>query len=430
MMCLAIQFQQLSANEPEQIHQPFDTPQKPQDLILAYREKIVQCLVLGKYTKSVPYTIETLLLYFAIEHFQCKDTEIGTWILLGIIIRIAMRMGYHRDPSHSPRISPFHGEMRRRAWAMISHLDLIISSQIGLPRMINDSQSDTAEPQNLLDDDFDENMIELPAPRPDTDLTPIQYVCAKKRLLSVFGNISDLTTSTQPSSYTEVMKLDRILKEARLAVPPGLQMRPMTKSITDSADVVMRRIYLDLIFLKAKCVLHRKYLIRARSNNQYGYSRQSCKEAALQILQHQSTLNQETQPGGQLFRDRWKVSSLVNHDFLLAATILCLDLDHDMAERSSARINEEALDKEGDDVTHALCESYKIWLQSSKSSREAQKAAEALRIVLGKAKRASMTRVADNVGNSPGLSLISSDAFAFPTGIYESILDLSLLGYC
>lgn len=311
---------------------------------------------------------------------------------------------------------------------MIVQLDLISSSQIGLPRMIKELQSDTAEPQNLLDDDFDEDMIELPAPRPDTDLTPILYVVAKKKLLSVFGSISDLTTSTQPSSYAEVMRLDRILNEARRAIPPGLQMRPMTKSIIDHPDVVMRRIYLDLIFHKAQCVLHRKYLIPARSNNQYDYSRQSCIEAALQILHHQSTLDQETQPGGQLFRDRWKVSSLVNHDFLLAATILCLDLDRDLSATLSSRINRETIEKgRGDDVTNALYESYKIWVQSSKTSREAQKAAEALKIVLGKAKRVSMTRAADNMDDSPELSLVGNDAFAFPTGMLDSIQVLFLL---
>lgn len=79
-----------------------------------YREKIVQCLVLGRYTKSVPYTIETLL-YFTVEHFQCEDTQVGNWTLLGMIVCLAMRMGYHRDAAHSPQISPYHGEMRRRA---------------------------------------------------------------------------------------------------------------------------------------------------------------------------------------------------------------------------------------------------------------------------------------------------------------------------
>jgi Fungal specific transcription factor domain len=299
-----------------------------------YREKIVQCLILGKYTKAAPYTVETLLLYFAIEHNQCKDTQIGTWILLGMIVRIALRMGYHRDARHSARISPFHGEMRRRAWAVIFGLDIIVSSQIGLPRMIKERQSDTAELHNLLDSDFDEEVVNLPASRLDTDLTPMLYVVARTKMLSVFGKISDLTTSTQPSSYNDIMRLDKNLHEARIAIPQALQLRPMTRSITDSGDVVMQRIYLALLFHKAQCVLHRKYLIPAHSNNQYAYSRKSCIDAALQTLQHQSTLNQETRPGGQLYQHRWKVSSLINHDFLLATTILCLDLDRDMAAKS------------------------------------------------------------------------------------------------
>ena len=426
MMCLATQFQQLSGDEPGEHPKPFRSPQDPHCLVQAYQEKVVQCLILGKYTKSVSYTIETLILYFTIEHFQCKDTQIGPWIILGIIVRIAMRLGYHRDASHFPRISPFHAEMRRRAWAMIVQLDLITSSQIGLPRMVQEWQSDTAEPHNLLDDDFDEDMVNLPTPRPNTDLTPIVYVVTKNRLMSVFGMISDLTTSTQPSLYTEVMRLDRILHEARSAIPPGLQLRPMTKSITDHPDVVMRRIYLALIFHKAQCVLHGKYLVSARSNSQYIYSRQSCIEAALKILEHQSTLHQETQPGGQLHRDRWKVSSLVNHDFLLAVTILCLDLDHDIAETSLSQLSERTVDIwRRDTITCALRESYRIWLQSSGSSREAQKAAEALKIVLEKVGGTGISRLADNGEMSSKFSVMSDDAITVPADTLESTQALS-----
>lgn len=415
-----MQFQQFAGDGFEVVHPSFQLPQDPQRLVQTYREKIVQCLILGKYTKSVPYTIETLLLYFTIEHFQCKDTQIGPWILLGIIVRIAMRMGYHRDPSHSPRISPFHGEMRRRAWATIFQLDLITSSQIGLPRMIKDGQSDTAEPRNLLDDDFDEDIMHLPPPRPDTDLTPMVYVVVKNKFLSVFGMISDLATSTQTSTYNEVMRLDAILHDVRHGIPPGLQLRPMTKSITDHPDVIIRRIYIALLFHKAQCVLHRKCLISARHDNQYAYSRQSCIEAALQILEHQSTLNQHTQPGGRLYRDRWKISSLVNHDFLLAATILCLDLDRDLARGIPATPNGTVMSRIGrDDVIRALLESYRIWLQSSSSSREARKAVEVLRIILGKAETVDMDKNTVEASNSASRS---NNTSAYSTSMYNPVV--------
>ena len=151
---------------------------------------------------------------------------------------------------------------------MIVQLDLITSSQIGLPRMMKDWKSDTAEPRNLLDDDFDEDVTELPASRPDTDLTTLVYFVTENKFLSVFGMISDLTTSIKPSPHAKVMKLGQLLHEARRTIPPGLHLRPMTKSITDPSDLVTKCIYLALLFHKAQCVLHRKYLIPARSKTQ------------------------------------------------------------------------------------------------------------------------------------------------------------------
>lgn len=416
MMCLATRFQHFSEDEPRRPDQPV---QPAQDFVRTCRRKVAQCLVLGNYTKSVPFTIETLVLYSMIEHFNCEDTQVGTWILLGIIVRIAMRMGYHRDASHYPRFSPFQAEMRRRSWAMIVQLDLITSSQVGLPRMIKPWQSDTAEPRNLLDDDFDEDVTELPTSRPDTVLTPMVYFLMKNKLLLVSAAISDLTTSTRPSSYAEVMRMDQLLHEARRAIPSGLQSRPMSKSIAVNSDIVIKRIYLALVFHNAQCVLHRKYLLPARSNTQYAYSRQSCVEGALQILQYQSTLDQETQPRGQLYRDRWKLSSLVNYYFLLAATILCLDLDRSMTAGSFDCPYGEAMDSARDEkVIQALHESYRIWLQSSSSSREAQKVVQALKILLGKARKSKDTNTSEFSKEDFELSLSHSNTFEFPTGMH------------
>ncbi len=101
-----------------------------------YREKVVQCLVLANYTKCPPYTIETFMLYFGTEYLRSADTQFSISVVVGMIIRIgkflsvyifdekatneialyllAFRMGYHRDPSRFPNISPYKAEMRRR----------------------------------------------------------------------------------------------------------------------------------------------------------------------------------------------------------------------------------------------------------------------------------------------------------------------------
>ena len=175
MMCLATQFHSFLVNEPRGGDQyPLPT-QDVQHLVQFYQERTVQCLVLGKCTKSIPYTIPTLVLYFTTEHFLCEGTENDTWILLGISVCVAIRICYHRNASHSPQVSPSQGEMRRRAWAILAQLGLLASTHNGLPRMVKEWQTDAAEPQNLVDEDFDEDEA-LPASRPDTDLIPMLCV--------------------------------------------------------------------------------------------------------------------------------------------------------------------------------------------------------------------------------------------------------------
>ena len=62
--------------------------------------------------------------------------------------------------------------------------------------MIKEGQSDTAEPHNLLDDDFDEDMTTLPAARLDIDVTPIMYVIVKNRLSSVLHDLGPDSLNT------------------------------------------------------------------------------------------------------------------------------------------------------------------------------------------------------------------------------------------
>ncbi|MCJ1391744.1 hypothetical protein MMC18_004609 [Xylographa bjoerkii] len=147
--------------------------------------------------EGAPYALESLILYFLVEVFLLKEVEIGIWILVGSIVQIAIHMGYHRDATHFPNISPFADEMRRRVWAIIVQLDFSIATQMGLPRLIKESQTNTAEPRNLEDSDFDE-LTELPPSRPETEVTPTLYTLAKLRIISVGVNTADVATELRP----------------------------------------------------------------------------------------------------------------------------------------------------------------------------------------------------------------------------------------
>lgn len=350
-----------------------------------FREKTVQCLVLAKYTKGGPYTLETLTLYLAGEILLLKDSSTDSWILTGMVVHLAMRMGYHRDPDHFPGMSPFAAEMRRRIWAMVVQFDLAMSSEIGLPVTSAGTPTDTKEPRNLLDTDFDEDTTQLPPSRPETELTPILHLIARRRLLSVLGQIPDLNTNTRPASPEDIMRIDKIVEEARAAIPAPLTWRPMNQSITDSPNIVMQRLYLEAVYHRGKILLHRRNLINGTPDSFNGPEANSvciCLDAAVNILKYQEVLDAEAQPDGRLYQVRWKINHIANHDILLATSILCLYLQMsdslDLVDGAARAV--EAMRRE--EIRRRLKISQRIWQRLSANSVEAQKAARALSIVL------------------------------------------------
>ncbi|KAI0413961.1 hypothetical protein F5X98DRAFT_350451 [Xylaria grammica] len=373
IMCLATEFQKFKLN-PNNVQAQMARPAVPEldDTVETFKHKIVQCLVLGRYAKGGTYVLETLMLYIAVEVLTRKDAEIGVWILLGTMVQLAMRMGYHRDPKHFKDMSPFDREMRKRVWATAVELDLGISTQMGLPRLIKQWQADTPEPSNLQDSDFNKLTEDMPPSRPDSDLTPMLYRLVKTRMLTTIGLIWDFAADVRLPTYAEVMRMDTRLRDTHASIPECLKWRSISHCIIDSSQVIMQKVSLDIMFHKARIVLHRRYLHRPPSDSQDGHSRQSCLDAALQLLGFQHMLHEETQPLCRLHQERWKVSSLVNHDFLLATSVLCLYLQQQETETSMVET-----------IRQSLRKSHDIWIHSSSSSQEAKKAAQALSVILG-----------------------------------------------
>ncbi len=72
-----------------------------------YRLRTVQCLIKADYTKPVEYTVETMILYVFGEYSSRWDADLGLWLIVSLITRIAFRMGYHRDAKWFPSLTPF-----------------------------------------------------------------------------------------------------------------------------------------------------------------------------------------------------------------------------------------------------------------------------------------------------------------------------------
>jgi hypothetical protein len=278
------------------------------------------CLAVGEYYRPQRFAVEALLLYAQSKCLTSVDISPVVAILFGTLARLATIMGYHRDADGSREaISAFEGEMRRRTWSLCMQLDMLVSFQLGLPSNIQFPTWDTRPPTNLLDSDFDEDTVQLPPARPDLEPTELLFYIAKHRLMAVFEKIIRHTLSATDRPSDELEVIEQELRGTYAALPVVFQPRTMADSIVDSPSVVVTRLCVYFIYQKCLCVLHRKHVTRGRQN-----SVQICYDSALNLVRRFLDIYKEFEPGGQLETERWFMSSITWHDFLLGCTALCL----------------------------------------------------------------------------------------------------------
>lgn len=376
---------------------------KPMPSTKSLQQMTAYCLVSCGYATAKRNALEALLLYLQSQYMTQTQSHAQLWLDLGTVVRLAFRMGYHRDPREMADITKFEGEMRRRVWLHIAQIDALASFHMGLPSMIPTEYCDTEIPRNLYDTDLSVDMNTLPPSRPYTEVTPMLYGIVKSGFMSVFKRIVAHTQSLASPKYDETIALDREMKEAYAKIPEVFRRRDVSQSFMDPSDIILQRCTLELLYLKGIVVLHRRYIRHEPQNPTFEPSRHFCLEAALEILHRQADLHQATQPGGRLQDDIWVVTSLTVHDFLLAAMVVCLDL--------SVRI--EALTEENEDgfvsrELHALQVSQQVWAANDNHLAQSRLASLVLNLMIkkvGEVRSQMKWNEATSMSSSAGMEL-------------------------
>ncbi|KAL0943790.1 C6 transcription factor [Colletotrichum truncatum] len=363
-----------------------DSPLPPMDRFKMFRTAAAWCLVWGKFTHPSIATIPPFILYVEAEFIISRAAQMNCYILSSVCLRLLLKMGLHRDPSKLANISAYEGEMRRRMWNMAVQLDLIVSFHMGLPSMLNGIDCDCELPGNLIDEDFGEDSVELPNPRPMTDYTEMTYPITKSRLMRVFGQIAREAHLLTPAPYSEVMRLDGLLKEAWRKLPQFLEVQPLEQCVTTPPMQIFQRFGLASLYNKSRCVLHRRFLLEPVPKKEHDYSRWQCIEGAVTILEYQNTMCHACQPGNMLSQHGWFVSSLAVHDFLMAAIIVYLAIghapfwdegEHEWMDNFTPRLTKGRL-------LHLLQKSYTIWVGLVGEESEVKKTVGMLQTMLTK----------------------------------------------
>ena len=185
----------------------------------------------------------------------------------------------------------------------------------------------------------------------------------------------ELGHATVEVDHEEVMRLDAELERAKDAVPPLLRMPDISELVTDPAEQLMCRFNLDLLYLKTKTVLHRRYMLAPLAqlsplerHRGIGRSRLICLECAQRSLKHHHTIYMACQPGGQLESTRFYMGSISTHDFLLAAMVICLELSQQMSYDGMQVLSGGLQCPKRMEMMRDLEQSQKIWESSSKAT--------------------------------------------------------------
>ncbi|KAL7930832.1 fungal-specific transcription factor domain-containing protein [Trichoderma chlorosporum] len=389
------------------------------ELASEYRLRTVQCLIKADYTKPVEYTVEAMLLYVFGEYSSRWDADLGLWLIVSVITRIAFRMGYHRDAKWFPNLTPFQAEMRRRSWALVRMSDVVFSHQVSLPNMIYENDCDTQLPNNLFDDEFHPDTKELPPSRPSSEPTPISYMIAKVRLCSELGNILQATNMVGKTvPYDEIIRFDAKLRQIMQELPPHLRLGALEAS-QDPVTLIIARYNIDILFQKIVCLLHRKYHSKAQHNPRYAFSRRSAIEASLQALEHLAKLHRESQGNGRLRSVSWYIKSIATKEFTLPAMLLVLDLHYDnMARQSSTTTDDSFIYSDGqrNKMINALETAKGIWADLAHTSMEAFKASKVIEIMMEKIRMPCGDAMDSNSGQVPPSRTDSLSASIVGTG--------------
>lgn len=271
----------------------------------------------------------------------------------------------------------------------------MFSHQVSLPNTIHSHQCDTHVPTNLYDGDFDPGTQILPPSRPNNELTPTAYMIAKVQLCKEMSDILQVTNRVDgPVPYEEIMRLDTRLRKVYQELPAHLRVVP-DDGRHESITVTMARFSINALYLKIICLLHRKYVPRARQNPQYAYSRRSAVTAASETLRSLITLHDESKDTSTSTSTRgsrpleWFLKLMATKEFLVCAMLVALDLHYDcIAERSiDERIQATAqfwTVKQRAELLSNLKTIHGIWEGLAGGSTEALQASNVLDIMLQK----------------------------------------------
>ncbi|KAL2160196.1 hypothetical protein VTH06DRAFT_1852 [Thermothelomyces fergusii] len=170
-----------------------------------------------------PYVLQTELLLF-LAQWTIGVQARTTWAQLGYVVRMALELGLHQDPSTLAGISEFNMECRRRLWFAIMELDFYISLAHNWTPALGHNDYSCNPPRNLNNTEVLPDLRILPDPKQLDQVTDNHLQAYMAQTLPLRMQAADLLSRLDPANDDrEVLdvgaKLDKVLDDINKTFP-------------------------------------------------------------------------------------------------------------------------------------------------------------------------------------------------------------------
>jgi hypothetical protein len=163
-------------------------------LLTRYHDALRQALVNVSFLRTTDLTVFQAFLLFLLSVRANYDPH-TFWILTGVAVRIAQRLGLHRD-GEELGLKPFDVEMRRRIFWQLLPLDGLAGQLCGTGICISPDSWNTKQPLNLEDTDFWPDMKSPPVAR--TGATDFMFCLARTEIARFVQKVNPLHSNKPP----------------------------------------------------------------------------------------------------------------------------------------------------------------------------------------------------------------------------------------
>lgn len=227
--------------------------------------------------------LQCLLLLARQDHSIAGDL---VWISAGSLLRTALQMGYHRDPSILPKMSPLQAEIRRRLWATILEINLQSALDSGMPLLLSREDFDTDPPANIDDADLSENNPGPLTPKPSTTFTQTSIQIA---LLKAFGLRIQVVRFANnlrgEPSYDDVLRIGSALSKALRENNTFISRTNQSREPAARVSQLQQNLF-DLSIRRFLLLVHRPFAAKGLKDPHYYFSSKTCLDTAITMLKY------------------------------------------------------------------------------------------------------------------------------------------------